>query len=115
MSKEDDTLFYAPNEDYINMFPFQYKDGTAPKAFDVVTFNVYDSDDFVTWKFICILTEKDFIYISGGCDNGLAMGNRISFEQAIKYSEDNDSLDVGFTKLGTHYQISSVIAKGFGL
>lgn len=97
------------------MFPFQYKDGTEPKALDVVTFNVYDSDDFVTWKFICILTEKDFIYISGGCDNGLAIGQRISFQEAIEYSENNDSYDVGFTKLGTHYQISGIIAKGFGL
>jgi len=40
------------------MFPFKYKDGTEPKQFDVVTFNVEDSDDFSNWAFICILTTR---------------------------------------------------------
>lgn len=97
------------------MFPFKYKDGTEPKSFDVVNFNVYDSDDYVMLKFICILTPVDFIYISGGIDCGLAIGKRISFEEAMKDAENNDDYFTGFKKIGTHYELPGVIAKGFGL
>lgn len=97
------------------MFPFKYKDGTEPKVYDMVNFNVYDSDDFVTLEFICILTPTDFIYVSGGMDNGLAIGKRISFEDAIKYSENNDEPFTGFLKIGNNYQLSGIIKKGFSL
>lgn len=97
------------------MFPFKYKDGTEPKQFDVVTFNVEDSDDFSNWALICILTKTDFIYLSGGPDCGLNAGKRISFEEAIELSDDNEAHAVGFKKVGTHYQIPGIIAKGFGV
>ncbi len=97
------------------MYPFKYKDGSEPKYGDVVAFHVWDSDDFVSLRFICILSTNHFIYFCGGMDCGMAAGKIITFEEAIEYSNDNEPSFVGFEKIGSHYQINQSVAKGFGI
>lgn len=95
------------------MYPFKYNDGTEPRYGDIVSYHVWDSDDFATYTFFCILSTTEFIYISGGMDSGFAIGKKISFEEAIDCSENNDSSDIGFVKVGENYQLKQIIQKAF--
>lgn len=95
------------------MYPFKYNDGTEPKYGDIVSYHVWDSDDAVTYTFFCLLSNSEFIYLSGGLDFGFAIGKKISFNEAISCAENNDASDVGFVKVGENYQINQILKKAF--
>lgn len=68
------------------------KDGKVIPHNSLITWNVWDSDDFKTWQMIGIVhdytqlsapfhgTTQHVIYLGGGIDFGGGIGNLISFE-----------------------------------
>lgn len=78
----------------------KYKNGEEARVGDVIRWRRWDSDDYTTWTFTGLVKEDRVIYLGGGIDFGLGIGNAVSFEEVIEESENNDAEDVGVDKIG---------------
>jgi hypothetical protein len=80
----------------------KYKDGTEAKNGDLISWNVYDFDDYTTWVLFGIYkkTNETVVYMGGGLDFGLGIGKIHDAAQVIQEAEQNDEDERGITKIG---------------
>jgi len=84
-----------------------YKDGSEAENGDVIRWKTWDSDDFTTWTFTGLYKNERVVYLSGGADLGLGIGNIKEVATVIEESQDNDySGDNGVIKIGRAVDIS---------
>ena len=89
----------------------KYKDGSEAKFGDVIRWNCWDNDDYRTWTFTGLYTRRGMVYLGGGVDFGMAIGNIETVEDVIEESENNDSYDVGITYVGKYNELNRHIGK----
>ena len=89
----------------------QYKDGSEVKHGDVIRWDCFDSDDFHTWTLTGVYTKKGVVYLGGGIDFGLGIGQIISEEEIINNLEDLDSHCQGLQNLGSASDLAIYIGK----
>ena len=78
-----------------------YKDGNEAKNGDVIRWKAWDSDDFTTWTFTGLYKNNKVVYLGGGIDFGLGIGNIKEVKTVIEESENNDYIgDCGIEKAG---------------
>jgi hypothetical protein len=87
----------------------KYKNGEEVKLGDVIRWNFWYSDDFKTWIFTGLVKTDGVLYLGGGIDFGLAIGDMYSYDDVIAESENNDS--VGIEKVGVASDLERYIAK----
>jgi hypothetical protein len=78
----------------------KYKNNEESNAGDVIRWNCYDSEENTVWKFTGLVTHADVVYLGGGIDFGLGIGSRMTKEDVIYQSNNNDSYDRGIEKIG---------------
>lgn len=99
-------------------------DGNEIEHGSLISWNVYDSDDFNYWQFYGIVHDttqlrepfkgnvQKVVYLGGGCDFGMGIGNNLTFDEVIKEAENNDDYLQGITVIGKASNIPNLI-KGF--
>lgn len=87
----------------------KYKNGEDVKVGDVIRWNCWDGDDFTTWVFTGLVKTNGILYLGGGIDFGLAIGNMYSYEDVITESENND--DAGIEKVGVASELERCISR----
>ena len=70
-----------------------------------------DNDDLFTCTFTGLYTQRGIVYIGGGLDFGMAIGNIETVEDVIEESENNDSYDCGITYVGKYCELNNLISK----
>lgn len=80
----------------------KYKDGTEVKSGDLISWNVWDNEDFTNWRFIGLYKKHSnhVVYLGGGIDFGIAIGQEMSISEVVDQSENNDEPMRGIVKLG---------------
>lgn len=101
MNKKD---FYGQE-----IIELQMSNGKRAQLGDVIRWPVWDSDDNTQWTFTGIYQSSHVIYLGGGIDFGLAIGNRLEIEEVISQSEDNDLPYIDY--VGSVADINRVIAE----
>ena len=91
----------------------KYKDGTESKEGDVIRWYCDDSDDCTTWTLTGIVRRDGVMYLGGGVDFGMGIGQIFSFDDVICESENNDTHQAGVEKLGVVSALATHI-KSFG-
>lgn len=88
------------------------KNGEEVKHGSWITWNVWDNDDFVTHKLFGILydhtqltgvfqsNKKFVVYLGGGFDFGMGIGQQLLFDEVEQDADNNDEDDRGVTVLG---------------
>jgi hypothetical protein len=103
------------------------KNGDTIPNGSLITWNTWDSDDYVTWKMVGVV--KDYtqlegvfhsdtqyvIYLGGGIDFGGGIGNRIPFWDVVSEAGNNDPEDAGITVLGKASDVPNILKKEFGI
>jgi hypothetical protein len=84
-------------------------DGTEAKYGDVIRWNCWDSDDFATWTFTGLYTRKGVVYLGGGIDFGMGLGQVSSVEQVMREAEHNDAGDRGIKRVGSASKLAGHI------
>jgi len=87
----------------------KYKNGETAVVGDVIRWNVWDADDFTTWKRTGLVKDSGVLYLGGGIDFGRAIGKMISFDDVIDQSEGSD--DAGIEKIGVAADLVRYISK----
>lgn len=67
---------------------------------DIIRWKTDDSDDFTTWTFTGIYKSDHVIYLGGGVDFGHGIGQKMSIDDVIQESEENDTTNKGVHKVG---------------
>lgn len=88
----------------------KYKNGNDVKAGDVIRWKCWDSDDFVTWTFTGLVRADAVVYLGGGIDFGLGIGQLKTFSEVFSESENNDGLDSGIEYLCSASEIGNHIS-----
>lgn len=88
----------------------KYVDGTEAKRGDVIRWYCYDSDDIVTWEFRGMYTANGVVYLGGGIDFGMGIGQIIPVEEVIKQSENNDRDIRGIWLISSAHALAQHIA-----
>lgn len=89
----------------------KYKNGDTACAGDVIRWKCWDSDDFVTWTFTGLVLTTGVVYLGGGIDFGLGIGQVFSYEDVISESENNDAYEAGIEKVGVAADLYRYISK----
>lgn len=89
----------------------KYKNGDKVCVGDVIRWNCWDTDDFVTWTFTGIVQTTGVVYLGGGIDFGKGIGRLLSYEDVISEAEDNDACDAGIEKVGVVSDLYRYISK----
>ena len=76
---------------------------------DVIRWNCYDSEEFHTWTFTGIYLHGKVIYLGGGLDFGMGIGQVKEIEEVIEESDNNDDIDRGIEKIGIAHELSCYI------
>lgn len=88
----------------------KYKDGAEVQSGDVIRWNCYDNEDFVTWTITGLYTTKGVVYLGGGIDFGMGIGAIISHESVVSESEDNEEYERGIEKVGAASKLANYIS-----
>lgn len=78
----------------------KYKNGDAAQLGDVIRWNCWDGDDFTNWTFTGLVLTTGVVYLGGGIDFGMGIGQIFSYERVISEAENNDAFDAGIEKIG---------------
>lgn len=100
--------------------------GNIIKTNSLISWNVYDSEDYKQYTFIGIVHDyesKDtrpfidqyVVYLGGGIDFGRGIGKKISFGEVINESENNDEDMVGITVLGSGSDVPKNLKQHFNI
>ena len=101
------------------------KNGEIIPHGSLITWNVWDSDDFKTWTMYGVLhdytqlqgvfhrEDKFVVYLGGGIDFGEAIGKKLSFEEIEQDADNNDENERGVTRLGTAMDVVRVLSKAY--
>lgn len=84
--------------------------GTEAKYGDVIRWNCWDSDDFTTWTLTGLYTRKGVVYLGGGIDFGMGIGQVISIEEVMQDAEHNDPDDRGIKRVGSASKLGGHIS-----
>lgn len=91
----------------------------------LITWNVWDNDDFKTWTMYGFLydytqlqgvfrREKKFVvYLGGGIDFGEAIGKKMLFEEVEQDADNNDEEERGVTRLGPAMDVVRLLSKAY--
>ena len=88
----------------------KYKDGIEAQYGDVIRWQYWDSDDLHTWTFTGLYTPRGVVYLGGGLDFGMAIGNIETVEDVIEESENNDPDDCGIVCVGKYNELNNLIS-----
>lgn len=77
----------------------KYKNQEEAKEGDVIRWKCWDSDDFVTWVMTGLLTSRGVVYLGGGIDFGMGIGNIMSIDEVVHQSENNDADGAGIERV----------------
>jgi len=89
----------------------KYKDGTDIISGDIIRWDCWDSDDYTTWTMTgMVRSDGKVVYLGGGVDFGLALGNVIDPDEVIEDSEANDDDMRGIFKVGVCSEIANLIS-----
>lgn len=110
-TEEGQSLLDAINIVQFRQTSLKYKNGQDVEIGDVIRWNSYDSDDHVTYTFTGIVTQAGVVYLGGGIDNGIAIGNIMSFEEVQEEANDNDGNEAGIEKIGNSKDLAKHISK----
>jgi len=101
--------------------------GNTIKNNALISWNVYDGEDYSQYTFIGIvvdyssgeaarpLIDKYVVYLGGGIDFGRGIGKKFSFDEVINESENNDEGMVGITVLGSGSDVPKVLKQHFNI
>ena len=78
----------------------KYKDGSTATSGDVIQWHCDDTDDMTTWTFMGIYKSNKIIYMGGGIDFGMGVGQEMLVSEVIAQAEDNDSHYQGIERIG---------------
>jgi hypothetical protein len=100
--------------------------GNIIKTNSLISWNVYDGEDYTQYTFIGIvhdynsqdarpLIDQYVVYLGGGIDFGRGIGKKLSFGEVINESENNDEGMTGITVLGSASSVPNILKKHFNL
>lgn len=101
------------------------KDGHNIPHESLITWNVWDSDDYTTWKMYGILhdytqldgvwkRDKQFVvYLGGGIDFGAAIGKQLLFEEVEQDADNNDPDERGVVRLGPAMDVVRLLSNKY--
>jgi hypothetical protein len=89
----------------------KYKNGEEVRLGDVIRWKCWDSDDFTTWTFTGLVTGSGVVYLGGGIDFGMAIGQSDSYEDVQSEADNNDAYEAGIEKVGVAADLARYIAK----
>jgi hypothetical protein len=92
----------------------KYKDGKDAERHDVISWNVDDTDDNTIWRMTGIYKGGVIIYLGGGIDFGVAMGDVISVNQVLEEAENNDEHNRGISRICTVSEMAAHIGNMTG-
>jgi len=87
-----------------------FDDGTEAKYGDVIRWNCWDSDDCTTWTFTGLYTRRGVVYLGGGIDFGMGMGQVDSIAKVMEEAEHNDPDDRGVKRVGSASKLAEYIS-----
>ena len=88
----------------------KYKDGAEAQYGDVIRWQCWDNDDLHTWTFTGLYTRGGIVYLGGGLDFGMAIGNIETVEDVIEESENNDIQGRGIICVGKYNELNNLIS-----
>jgi hypothetical protein len=83
----------------------QLQGGQLAVPGDVIQWEVYDSDDNITWTFTGVYTNNGITYLGGGIDFGTAVGTLIPINEVVEETNEcgSDVIRLGVIRdLVTH-------------
>ena len=80
------------------MIELFYKDGTQAERGDLIRWGAWDNDDNIEWTFTGLYLDTKVIYLGGGIDFGLGIGQEFTIVTVIDQSEFSDC--PGIEKVG---------------
>ena len=101
--------------------------GNTIKTNALISWNVFDGEDYKQYTFIGIvhdynnsedarpLIDKYVVYLGGGIDFGRGIGKKLSFDEVINESENNDEGLVGITVLGSGSEFPKILKQHFNI
>ena len=100
--------------------------GNIIKTNALISWNVYDDEDYKQYTFIGIvhdyniqdarpLIDQYVVYLGGGIDFGRGIGKKLSFGEVINESENNDADMVGITVLGSGSDVPKILKQYFNI
>lgn len=81
-------------------YKIKLKDGTLAKEGDLIRWHCDDSDDCVTWVFTGLYVRGKVVYLGGGVDFGMGIGQDMDIKEVVEQSLNNNSVCVGIEKIG---------------
>jgi hypothetical protein len=94
----------------VNLIALKLKCGKLAKVGDVIRWNCFDSDDNTTWSMTGVYTGEGVTYLGAGVDFGMGIGNKLTIQDVIDESEDNNEQDQGIKKIGIAADVARCIA-----
>jgi hypothetical protein len=85
------------------IIPLIYTDGTQAKLGDIIRWKVWDNDG---WTMTGIYKSSHIVYLGGGCDFGLAIGEVLDVGDVIRESENNYYYDKGIINVGVASELA---------
>lgn len=85
-------------------------DGTDAKYGDVIRWNCWDSDDSTTWTLTGLYTRRGVVYLGGGIDFGMGMGQIVPVKEVVQEAEQNDPDDRGIKRVGSASKLAGHIS-----
>ena len=87
-----------------------YKNGETVKYGDVIRWHCDDWEEGTTWIFTGIYhSENKIVYIGGGIDFGMGIGNIMTANEVQEEASNNDSYCQGIEKVGEASDIYRII------
>lgn len=87
----------------------KYTDGSTAEYGDVIRWKIWDNEDFVTWTFTGLYTRKGVVYLGGGFDFGMGIGEIYTPEEVMADASNNDPDDRGIEKVGKASEMADYI------
>lgn len=103
------------------------KNGDIIPHGSVISWNVWDNDDFKLWTLIGVVhdhtqltgfwygQQQTVVYLGGGIDFGSAIGKHVDFVEVVEEANNNDPDEAGIIVIGLASDVTSILKRGFGI
>jgi hypothetical protein len=88
----------------------QLINGTMAMPGDVIRWNVWDDEERTTWSFTAAFYTQCIVYLGGGIDFGMGIGDHIELPRIIEDAANNDEGMEGVRKVGVVSDLESTIS-----
>lgn len=88
----------------------KYKDGSLAKLGNVIRWYCDDSEECKVWTFTGIYKSNKVIYLGGGIDFGMGIGQEMDVSEVIAQSENNDEWAQGVEKVGVAADVARCVS-----